>query len=343
MTKELLHRYICGETTQQECEQIEHWLLQSDHNMTYYAELKNLITKETMPQTRASAEELYEFHNKLEAERKSRTLRFVRRVTIAFGSAAAAIILALYLLIPQKDNKSVALENLIRVELSDIPKEYVHTLYTEYGVKAKVILPDGSTVLLNSGSKISYPDKFIGDTREITFHGEGYFNVVADSLKPMIVKTNHNLDVMVLGTEFNLRTFDSTKIETTLYSGKISLITGDDATGRTSCTEVMPNTKTYVSPKGVVSVQQMDNNVNTVTKAWTKGRLIFDSTPLDVVIKELERWHGIRVIVTDPSILKYKITADFNSESAVQIADLIRQSARIDYRFEDKVLYLSGR
>ena len=210
-------------------------------------------------------------------------------------------------------------------------------------VSAKTILPDGSTVLLNSGSTISYPDKFIGDTREISFSGEGYFNVVSDSLKPMIIKTGHNLDVMVLGTEFNLKTFDSTKIETTLYQGKITLITGAKSKGKPSYTEVLPNTKSYISNHGTIKLQQMDKITNTATKAWTKGRIIFNETPLKQVVEELERWHGVRIIVTDNSILKYKITADFNSESIVQIADLIKLSAMIDYKYKNNILYLSGR
>ena len=72
-------------------------------------------------------------------------------------------------------------------------------------------------------------------------------------------------------------------------------------------------------------------------------KFTFKNTPMPQVIKELERWHGINIIVTDNSILKYNITADFNSESIVQIADLIKLSARIDYKYQDKTLYLSGR
>ncbi len=343
MTKELLLKHIMGDTDNQENCMVEKWLAKSAENRKYYAELKNLMVMETMPQTKASAEELYNFHTRMEQKQVRGKHRISKQIFIAYATAAAALLFAAYILFPKSADKKPDIEELVRVELCDIPNEYVHTVYTEHGVKAKAVLPDGTTVLLNSGSTISYPDKFLGDTREITFSGEGYFNVVSDSLKPMIIKTGHNLDVMVLGTEFNLKTFDSTKIETTLYSGKITLITGTDKKGVVSYTEVMPNTKSYVNEHGSVQLQKMDKVINTATKAWTKGRLIFDNTPLPKVVEELERWHGIKIIVTDNTILKYNITADFNSESIVQIADLIKLSARIDYKYENKILYLSGR
>ena len=343
MRKELLLKHIMGDTNNQENCMVDQWLAKSADNKKYYAELKNLLVMETMPQTKASAEELYNFHTRLEQKQVRGKHRISKQIFIAYATAAAAIIFAAFALWPKEESDKLQIEDLVRVALTDIPSEYIHTIYTENGVKAKTVLPDGSTVLLNSGSTISYPDKFVGDTREITFSGEGYFNVVSDSLKPMIIKTGHNLDVMVRGTEFNLKTFDSTKIETTLYSGKITLITGSDKKGVVSYTEVLPNTKSYVNENGYVKLQKMDKMLNTATRAWTKGRLIFDNTPMPQVIKELERWHGINIVVTDNSILKYNITADFNSESIVQIADLIKLSARIDYKYENKILYLSGR
>lgn len=343
MRKELLLKHIMGDTNNQENCMVDQWLAKSADNKKYYAELKNLLVMETMPQTKASAEELYNFHTRLEQKQERKKSNISRQLIFAYTTAAAALLFAAYILFPKSADKKLNIEELVRVELSDIPNEYIHTIYTEPGTKAKTVLPDGTTVLLNSGSKISYPDKFLGDTREITFSGEGYFNVVSDSLKPMIIKTGHNLDVMVRGTEFNLKTFDSTKIETTLYSGKITLITGSDKKGVVSYTEVLPNTKSYVSENGSVQLQKMDKMLNTATRAWTNGRLIFDNTPMPQVIKELERWHGINIVVTDNSILKYNITADFNSESIVQIADLIKLSARIDYKYENKILYLSGR
>lgn len=343
MTKELLLKHIMGETDSIENQKVDLWLSESQKHREYYAELKNLWVRESMPQTTASAEELYNFHTKMEQKQRNKKNKVTRHLIFAYTAAAAAIIFAAYILLPKTDSNKLHIEDFVRVALSDIPSEYIHTIYTENGVKAKTILPDGSIVLLNSGSKISYPDKFIGDTREISFSGEGYFNVVSDSLKPMIIKTGHDLDVMVLGTEFNLKTFDSTKIETTLYSGKITLVTGIKSKGKASYTEILPNTKSFISEKGTVQIQPMDKLTNTATKAWTKGRIIFDNTPLEKVIEELERWHGVKIVVTDKSILKYKITADFNSESIVQIADLIKLSAMIDYKYQDNILYLSGR
>ncbi len=342
MNKELLIRHIAGYADSKESESVAEWLALSEKNREYYAELKNLWIKETMPQDVASEAELESFYKRMHRNKKGRGRKVSLHVIVAYSIAAAAVMFAAYVLLPRSKSSNIGIEELVRVQLADAPKEYVHTIFTEKGVKAQTVLPDGSTVLLNSDSKISYPDKFIGDTREIVFSGEGYFNVVSDTLKPMIIKTGQGVEVLVRGTEFNLRTFDSSRVETTLYSGKITLIT-DSGDKSHSYIDVLPNTKTCVSDKGVVTKKIMDKITNVSTKAWTDGRIIFDNTPLHKVIEELERWHGVKIIVTDKSILKYKITADFNSESIVQIAELIKLSARIDYRYEDKILYLSAR
>ena len=91
------------------------------------------------------------------------------------------------------------------------------------GSRTVVQLSDGSTVHLNYGSKIKYPQFFSGETREIELEGEGFFEVAHNPEKPFIVKIR-TLNVKALGTAFNVLAYsDDDVIETTLLNGKVVL------------------------------------------------------------------------------------------------------------------------
>ncbi|MEG0518902.1 MAG: FecR domain-containing protein [Bacteroidales bacterium] len=224
----------------------------------------------------------------------------------------------------------------IRIKLAEIPAEKLHTIYTEKGVKSTVQLPDGSTVQLNSDTKVTFPDNFVGDTREVELSGEAYFKVQSDSSKPMIVNTNKGFQIKVLGTEFNVRSYDNDNTaQATLYEGSIHLITP------TATTVVKPNEQAVIEPNKVVKL--VVPSVIADTKAWTEGRLVFEETKMSEVVKMLERWHGVKMIVKDPKILNYTITANFNSESIYQIMYIIKSCSLVDYKIAENVVTLSSR
>ncbi len=348
MDKNLLIRHIAGNCAAQEEREVMEWLSASELNRKYYSDLKNMYVRSTLPESRASDNEVAGFWNRvgraanaISAERLRKLYR--RKLVVSYAVSAAAVLLLAFVLFRDGFTEKDLKDDYVRIALSELPSEYVHTVYTENGVKAKLFLPDSSVVWLNSGSEIRYPDRFAGETREVEFSGEAYFDVRSDSLRPMIVKTNRDFEVRVFGTEFNLKTYDDRRnAEATLYSGKITLVSGIES-GNERITEVMPNEKIILSDEGISKVVDMKIRESVVTRAWKEGRLIFNATRLEDVVKELRRWHGTPVVVKDSRILDYRITADFNSESIVQIAEMIKYCALVDYEYRDGVLYLFAR
>ena len=67
----------------------------------------------------------------------------------------------------------------------------------------QLVLSDGTKVWLNAGSKLRYPERFVGDERQVELSGEAYFDVVHDEKAPFIVKTSRST-ITVLGTEFGI-------------------------------------------------------------------------------------------------------------------------------------------
>ena len=337
MNKDTLLRHIQGDATPDEAAQVLDWIGKSDQNRQYYIELKNLWVSQTLPDTRATEAELA----LIRARTIRKSERKVSRILIWLPTAiAAAAMLALVLVLTIPSRNSA-----VRYTFADIPTEYKHTVYTESGVKSHITLPDGSKVWLNSETTLTYPDQFQGNRREIEFSGEAYFEVAKDTLHPMHIFTGKDFDVEVLGTSFNLKCYENDVTATaTLYTGHIQLVAKDgqkvDIAPDQTC---LIRKKHSYSTIPTVTILSDQPAVAQKQSAWKEGRLVFEQTPMDEVVKMLRRWHGVEIVVKDPAILSYRITAEFGSESIAQIAGMLRYTARIDYKIEDNVVYFFSR
>jgi len=117
------------------------------------------------------------------------------------------------------------------------------------GVRSFMELPDGSKLWLNAGSKVVFSNNFSAGKRELTLSGEAFFDVKHDELHPFIIHTGR-LEVRVLGTSLNVRAYpgDST-IETTLIKGKVEVgVTGDPS----SSILLHPNEKVIIPTRAAV-------------------------------------------------------------------------------------------
>lgn len=85
-------------------------------------------------------------------------------------------------------------------------EEVMNKIIVPTGGEYNLILSDGTWVYLNAESTITFPKKFIGDKREVLLEGEAYFQVAASEERPFIVKTK-DMDVLVTGTEFNVKAY----------------------------------------------------------------------------------------------------------------------------------------
>lgn len=345
MKKDLLLKHISGEATQQQEREVLDWVAKNPDHKKYYMDLKNLWIAQTMPQSKATDAELQMIRRRTTNNIEEQYRR--RGILMYFSGAVAAVaVIALIITLFTKGNTSGGqIDELVRVGLADIPTQYRHQVYTEKGVKAKVILPDSSIVWLNSESRIIYPDKFIGHTREIEFSGEAFFEVTKDSLTPMFIKTNKNFTVKVLGTSFNLKSYDEDKTAvTTLYTGIVDIISKVPGKGDTfETTRLIPNEICVVTENKPPVLSKVDVQIAQKEAVWRNGKMVFESVRLEEVIKMLKRWHGVEIVVENPQILDYKITADFESESIVQIAEMLRYCALIDYRVADNKVYFRKR
>lgn len=336
MDKSTLLDYINGRTDAAEADAVRKWANESPENM---ACLESLMNDVAMSCHEMAAEEEYMSFLKQANKRKYPIWKTI-------GSVAAAVVVLvslvmnIVLIIPDEVQQPYAkyLDN--QLPLDSLTQE----IYVARGARSKVNLPDGSVVWLNSDSRLRFPVAFDSDKRVVEFYGEGYFDVVKNEACPMIVSLKDNYMIEVLGTRFNVRAYeDEEGVKTALYSGDINLFKTD--AGKHEVNKVLnmnPNDICIVK-EDTIRLQRSTHERLAKISAWKKGCIYFDKTPLGEVLKNIERYHGVNIKVSDPSILNYSITARFENESAVEIMNMLRYCAPIDYKVLGKEFTLFGR
>ena len=161
---------------------------------------------------------------------------------------------------------------------------------TEYGDRVTVNLPDGTAVTLNESSVLRYrAGAFDGNTREVRFDGEAYFNVKKDADRPFVIHAD-GLSVKVLGTRFNLLA-RSTKhtAELSLEKGSVvltSLLNGESL-------RMSPSQKAILDKRtGALALSDVATAVDDAM-AWKRNEFVFRNEPLRNVLKTLEESYGI--------------------------------------------------
>ncbi len=168
-----------------------------------------------------------------------------------------------------------------------------NTITTPYGGKYEIVLQDGTRVMLNSGSKITYPLSFGKAQRKVTLTGEAYFEVAKDESKAFIVSTPGNKNVQgqeihVLGTHFNVNAYeDEQAFVTTLLEGSIK-IAAENTPGDKL---LKPGQQAIIKQSIAVSNANVDAAV-----AWTNDLFYFTDLPLKDMMRKLARWYDVEVV-----------------------------------------------
>jgi ferric-dicitrate binding protein FerR (iron transport regulator) len=338
MKKQLLIKFIEGIATPAEQEQVLAWIDKEEANRKYLLRLKNLYVISSLPSKTAHKKEFYRFRKEfLNISKSNNSFRFsLLRIAALF-----LLVIAISLNFYQYFSNKGKIENDSNITLSD-RKMNTLSFYTNKGVKGVVTLPDSSVVWLNSDTRLTYPEKFTGKYREVEISGEGYFEVKSNPDTAMIVTTCKGLKIEVLGTKFLIRSYEEdNESQATLFSGSIKLTSPKGRYSRDYVKKLKPLESVIIDNNVPIRVIQNADTLKSI--AWKNGKLIFEETPIQEVLKKLERWHGTEFIVKDYSIMSCKITAQFQSESIVQIMEVIKYCSPIDYKIRDKQIILSKR
>lgn len=226
---------------------------------------------------------------------------------------------------------------------------------TKKGSKTMVKLPDGSSVWVNSDSRLQYTDNFKGRLREVWLDGEAFFDVKKDPDHPFVIHTN-KINIKVLGTAFNVKSYpEDQTIETALIRGRIEVSFND----RPSENIILhPNEKLTVSKEQSVSIHgdpeqesipkiKLDrleprNGQSPVETAWMDNKIAFFNSPMSAIAIMLERRFDISIEFKNQDVMKYRYTGVFDDESVEDILKIMKTSKPFNYKLNGKKLTITN-
>lgn len=205
---------------------------------------------------------------------------------------------------------------------------------TGLGERKQYILPDGSTVILNSNSTFSFDKSFGRHTREIHLTGGAFFKVAKNASKPFVVKSN-GFYTTAIGTAFYVNSESTTEgFSVDLLEGKVKL--EKDATGEVLY--LAPGEKaSWADSASAFARQSYDT---TSLKKWVKGVLSFDNTPVDEVFRQLEAWYDVKIQDGRENHEIITITGDYVNVPLEDVLKIICFSLSSTYQYEGGMIII---
>lgn len=175
-----------------------------------------------------------------------------------------------------------------------------NTVATGKGRTFQLQLSDGSKVWLDALSSIRFPTSFAGDERMVEITGQVYFEVAHDAKKSFKVKSGKQV-AEVLGTHFNINSFNGEKIQTTLLEGRLrvqSLAGAGNGSRNMPFIVITPGQQSTFSPESAQLTRGEIQDTDEVM-AWKDGRFRFDGSSVKEIVDQLSRWYNIEVVYKD--------------------------------------------
>lgn len=223
------------------------------------------------------------------------------------------------------------------VEYIDQPK--LVTLSVPYGKTYTVILPDSSTVALNAGSTIRYRKPFEDKRRRVVLtKGQAFFDVRWNPDYPFVVEAG-DLDVTVLGTSFEVKTFaDDVESLVKVFTGKVSVAIRDGLAGSAEVRILEPNQQL------VYNHQLVNTTLRTVpadtSGAWRKNQLRYTGERLDDILRSLERKYKTPIRLDNPQLAHQRITGVLGDVSLSNVLDVLSAATPFRYRYEQDTVVI---
>lgn len=358
----LISRAVSGEISHQDQEELEGIFRDERELRSDYENLKRLrlIPPGTLSteERRAMERGLEKFDDSLSEERgflsdnifNSRQLQAMGHKSYKIWMVAASVFIALM--------ASVCIFYHFKTSTHQLPQT---ELVTHYGKRVHTILPDGSVVWLNSGSSIKYDEKLIvNGKREIVLNGEAFFDVKHDAKHPFIVHAG-KLNIVVLGTAFNVKAYSTDAfMETTLIRGKVEILNE----ARPGANIVLyPNEKVTVNtsqyavkkikltvkrpardsvalvPERTALLPQLPDEAIDET-AWVSNKLTFKKEEFTALATQLERWYDVKITFDNNIYLSKQFTGTFKNQDINDVMRALQFTQPFHYAITNNQIHI---
>lgn len=305
---DLLAKYLLGEATVPESEQVEAWAASNPDHLKQLEDFRTILEKSKL-QIDPEIDEhqaLERLNIRLQREKKTFSYKFVLRWV-----AIVAIVLSAGLFF---------YNNLIGHKLNINSGESTLTQ----------TLPDGSTAILNKQSELSFVGGFFNKSRNVKLKGEAFFKVSANKSKPFIISVNDVL-VTVVGTAFNVKS-DGTAVVVIVESGIVKVNNRNDSVRLTAGEKVEVSQNQAHLSKG--------ENQGKLYNYYYTNELVCDGTPLSDLVEVLNEKFKSNIVIVNPALKALPISTTFKNESLKEILNVIAETFKIRVEYGQDVIKL---
>lgn len=276
---ELISKFRNGALSETEEIELTKWIVGQPANSELFEQLSDekYITQSIDQVRRIDAEKAFERVKQRIGNPKKKTT-VIRSLYIKIGSIAASVIL-------------IAIMFINREGIADLlhPIHY-RGVTTMIGERKLVSLADGTKVWLGPASRLNYPDRFKGKTRDIQLTGEAFLEVAKDHEHPFKVHTGQ-ITTTVLGTSFDLKAYaDEKEISVILLTGKVSFSDGKQQT------IIVPNQRAIFRKTDHTILKQAYPDARNML-ARRDGNLQYNNVPVSEIIADLRRNYNMNIVV----------------------------------------------
>lgn len=345
----IIVRFLLNEASEQDVQRLEKWIASDEKNEQFFHQVRNTWNSVQVEKDLDDWNIKHDYDDLLHRiDNRSFFARLLINNWIVRTSAIFLLGIMTAWVFIQYNNQNTPAENLMNV------------VETPKGSTVNILLPDGSKVLLNADSKLTYAQNFTPEERSIFLEGEAFFEVAKDSKRRFLVKTS-DITVKVFGTSFNVKSYpDENTTETTLVEGSISIIKNSMNESKTQTELKMePNqrlvlykenekgTQTGSPERKIVDVPPINAKL-VISKSvdtrkytsWKDGHLNINQEPMDKLAITLERRYDVKIHFEEEDIKQLRYTGTFKNETIEQVMVALKLASSIDYEIDERDIWI---
>jgi transmembrane sensor len=321
---DILKRFTAGQSTPEEYDRVVRWFegLDSKEKLTVDKAVQAQIRKrlwatlETRIQKQAAPRQ------------RSRTISFMLPV----GIAASLLIVAALIIynsntpaLQETANTTIPAFNLLHKESNTTNENRI------------VVLDDQTRIVLSPNSYITFNDVLHDTLREVTLHGEAFFDVTPNKQKPFKVYT-YDVVTTVVGTSFTIKARSVTdSVIVAVSTGKVVVSSHTQEAAEENSSEqkvvILPNQQAVFSPQDRKLTASLVQEPVAMTKPATI-RSVYDEAPITAILQELEKMYGVEIVYDETELAQCKITTAFTNETLFKKLDILATAIGATYAME---------
>ncbi len=310
MDYSIINKYLAGEASEAEVQEVFQWIDSAPENRQEFIKYKKIWALTS----RSENNQDVAWNNNLIAKPNN-----IRNLT-TYSKYAAAILIFFSL--------GMMLQYLVGQKPSGIQTYLADTrIEVPAGQMSSVLLPDGTRVQLNSGSKLVYSSGFNSGERTVNLEGEAFFDVAKDKDHLFLIKTK-SLDFKVYGTSFNVQAYpEDNEVNTTLVEGSLGIIgkSGDEIA------RLVPGENAnFKEENEKLVVSNVDLDLYT---SWKDGLVTFRNEKLKDIAPKIERWYNVQIIINNPKLADELYMGTIMKNKPIdQLLEVFRLTSSLNYK-----------